>query len=94
MFAVPRLGAPREPSKLGSGIQELNSEELSSVWACVVWACVCSRRFVLIRLADCVSRRIYLHVPVFLRWPVVSCNYRPKLNLRRVLLPAMWPVNG
>ena len=45
--AVPRLGAPREPSKLGSGIQELNSEELSSLCVRVwFWACACSSRVV------------------------------------------------
>ena len=66
------------------------------MWACAVWACVCSRGLVLIRLEDCQSRRIYVHVPMFLRRPVVSCNYRPKLNLRGVLLPAMFSteING
>ena len=55
------------------------------VWACAVWACVCSRGLVLIRLEDCESRWIYLHVPMFLRRPVVSCNYRPEIKVRGVL---------
>ena len=93
-FAVPRRGAPREPSKLGSESQELNSEELSSVWACAVWACVRSCRHVLMRRVGWWPRRIYLHVPAFLRWPGVIRNSRPKLTSRGVLLPVMWPAHG
>ena len=43
MITVPRLGAPCEPLKLGSGAQPPRSEELGGSCGRVrFWACVCS----------------------------------------------------